>query len=162
MTKPKYRNLTKQELIPLEKEFIEFLVVSGVTADDWQKIKQNDPDHADELISLFSDVVFESIFLKTKYMEIRGKNFLYVYQCLADQLVLMALEAPENNQIDFSDAVTMSNIHTQSLNGFKIYTSSKKYSGVREIELFIMLESGGIITDDNLFKKLSLAMAANH
>lgn len=70
----KYRLLTIEELKELENEFVEFLVLVGITADDWVKIKCEKPDKADSMITLFSDVVFEKIMRKTQFPERRRSN----------------------------------------------------------------------------------------
>ncbi len=162
MKLPKYRKLTTEELLPLEKEFVEFLVVSGITADEWIKLKEQDLDRTDEIISLFSDVVFESILIKTKYLEVRGVGFVYVYQCLPEHLVLVALESENDTELDFSNPSLVQDLVNMPPKGLKIYTNSKKYAGSREVELFKILESGGVITNDKLFITLSLALAANN
>jgi len=60
---PKYRILSSEELELLEKEFIEFLVINGITADEWQKIKASEPEKTKKFIELFSDVVFEKLMI---------------------------------------------------------------------------------------------------
>ena len=52
---PKYRELTTLELKELEKEFIDYLIVNGITADDWVKIKEEQQEKAEDIITLFSD-----------------------------------------------------------------------------------------------------------
>ena len=47
----KYERLSKNELEELEKEFVDFLVVNGITAQDWVAIKENEPLNADEIIN---------------------------------------------------------------------------------------------------------------
>ena len=38
---PKYRLLTQDELNELEHEFINYLVLNGITAEDWEDIKKS-------------------------------------------------------------------------------------------------------------------------
>ena len=57
----KFRRLTNEELQELEKEFVQFLVSNTVTADDWEKIKEDNPERAEGLIEIFSDIVFEKV-----------------------------------------------------------------------------------------------------
>jgi len=42
-----------------------------------------------------------------------------------------------------------------------VYTTSKPYSKVRELELFDMLQAGCELTDDKMFKALCLVLAEN-
>ena len=49
----KYRRLTLEELKPLENEFIDFLVVNGVIADDWEQLLANDVEKSNQIIDAF-------------------------------------------------------------------------------------------------------------
>ena len=57
----KYRRLTLEELEPLENEFIDFLVVNGIIADDWRHLLAHDLEKSNQIIDAFSEVVFEGI-----------------------------------------------------------------------------------------------------
>ena len=50
----RYRKLSLEELKPLDKEFINFLVVNGVSAKDWTVIKTKNPKQADKILDAFS------------------------------------------------------------------------------------------------------------
>ncbi len=155
---PTYRLLTLQELKELEKEFIDFLVLNGIPAHDWQRIQKEDKTTVDEMIELFSDVVFESIMRKTQFLESRGTHHLHTFQCLSDHIVLVAMEAEPSEETDFTNPDFVSSAMLTPPNGVKIFTTSKAYSKRREIELFEMLEKGCVIADDRLFKTLCLAL----
>ena len=49
----KYHVIPVNELEKLEDDFIKFLVVNGITADDWIAIKENEPVNADKIINQF-------------------------------------------------------------------------------------------------------------
>lgn len=150
---PKYRNLTQEEFRTLEKEFIEFLVMNGIVADDWEKIKSEDPDKAKEIMTLFSDVIIEGSLRKIEYLEGRSKSKLHIYQCLSDKIVLVGMSS-ENDEIDFTDPESA--LDLGEIKGVKVYTTSKSYDGVREKEIFQMLSNGCLISDGALFKKLCM------
>ncbi len=154
---PKYRHLTKDELESLEKEFVEYLVVNGITADEWESMKSDRTEDAERIIALFSDVVFEGIMRKTKYIEYRSKQELKAFQCLADQIVMMALEGDELS--DFTDDSFVKKSMTSPPEGIKIFSARKAYNKQRELELFEMLQQGCQISDGNVFKALSLVYA---
>lgn len=54
----KYRLLTHEELIELEKEFIDFLILNSIVASDWMKIKNEEPEKATRFIHLFLVTLF--------------------------------------------------------------------------------------------------------
>ncbi len=55
----KYRSLSQEELKPLEEDFIKFLAANTVAAEDWDKIKKDDPKKAEGLVEIFSDIVWD-------------------------------------------------------------------------------------------------------
>ena len=154
----KYRKLTIEELQHLEKEFIDYLVLNGITADDWVKLKEEEKDKAERIIELFSDVVFENILRKAQYLEFRSAAEIYAYQCLADKIVMVGITAAPGSEIDFSDEEYLKKAVEQPDNSIKIFTTDKPYSKKREEELFDMLQAGCEISDGKLFKLLCLAL----
>ena len=65
---PKYRLLTKEELVQFDKEFIEYLVVNGITGEEWKQLKENE-GHTLSDYGIKKDntvtMVFRSVFVKT-------------------------------------------------------------------------------------------------
>ncbi len=155
---PEYRRLSTVELEELQKEFIEYLVLNGITAEDWEQMKLKDSIKTEKVIDLFSDVVFESILRKTAFLEFRDKTKLHIFQCLPEKLVVVSMEAPDSEDADFTDNTYISKAAHQPPASLKVYTTEKKYSRKRESELFEMLQTGCVITDDRLFKTLCLAL----
>lgn len=154
----KYRKLNLEELQSLEKEFIDFLVINGITADDWVKIKEEEKEKAERIIELFSDVVFEDILRKTQFLQFRGKKEIYAYQCLEDKIVLVGLTAEAESKIDFSKD-NLKDVINEQPDSIKIFTTEKLFSKNREEELFSMLQVGcEISSDGKLFKVLCMGL----
>ena len=80
----KYRLLTLDELQELEHEFINYLILNGIEAKEWEKLKTEDKPAAEKIVELFSDVVFEKIFRKVEYLEQRNSKEIRCFQCLQD------------------------------------------------------------------------------
>ena len=152
---PKYRALTTEELVELEKEFIEYLVVNGITADDWDKLRTDTPKKAEDILTLFSDVVFESIMRKVEFLEKRMPNELMIFQCLKDRMVLVGITSPST---DFTNQEFLEKAVEKPPQDAEVYTTEKAYQEARETELFQMIEGGCVITDGKIFKALSLAL----
>lgn len=129
---PKYRRLSIEEIQSLEKEFIDFLVVNGIPADDWQKIKTNNPEKAEGIIDSFSDVVFEKILRQNKYLVRHGKEEMATVSCLSDRFHMIAIRYQDENKNTVED----------------IYTSMKKYNSDRESEIWSLLENQGFELSD--------------
>lgn len=147
-----------KELQELEKEFVEYLVLNGIVADDWEKIKKEDLSKAKHIIELFSDVVFESIMRKVKFLELRTTHEVKVFQCLKDKLVLVGMSSGDDPAIDFTNTDFIKRAMDEPPQGLKVYTTEKLYDKDREIELFEMVQAGAVIVDGQLFKSLCLAL----
>ncbi len=155
----KYRRLSKEELNNLEKEFIDFLVINGIAADDWQSIKKDRVEDADAIIDQFSDVVFEGIMRKTHYLEFHAKHDVKTFHCQSDKIILMGLEAPEG--LDLTDKEQLSVATKNPPKGVKIYTTEKSYDKSRETEIYEMISKGCEISDGKLYKALTLIYYQN-
>lgn len=148
----KYRRLNQEELQYLEQEFVEFLVVNGIVASEWEVIKQQEPEKAESIIEQFSDVVFEGNLRKIKFIEHRSKHKILCFQCNENNITLFGLESDKD--------LSNSTINPQELlKGSKIYTQTKNYDTFREQELFKMLSEGCEISDGTFFKTLALVHA---
>jgi len=156
---PKYRLLTQDELNELEQEFINYLVVNGITAEDWEDIKKNKQERAEEVLALFSDVIFEGVMRKIKFLDNKSPQSLKSFQCLADKIVLVGLDV--SNPINLLDVKEFQQILDQSPSDVKVYNTEKKYSKTRELELFDMIDKGCEISDGILFKNLCLVLPNN-
>ena len=64
-----FPTLKDEELQALEKEFVAFLIVNGIEGDRWKLINETNPKEAQELVKLFSQVVWKKIIENTKYVK---------------------------------------------------------------------------------------------
>ncbi|MDX1650845.1 MAG: DUF6495 family protein [Brumimicrobium sp.] len=154
---PKYGQLTREELTALEKEFVEFLVINGVSADQWKQLKQNSPDKAEGVIEQFSDVVWEGVLRKIRFLEFRSKNEIKTFQCLQDKIVLMGLKI-NKTEVDLSSEIDYEALR-KNPPLTNVYSLEKKYEKNRETEIFEMIENGCFRSDGTLFKQIALAVA---
>lgn len=156
---PKYRWLSSLELEEMNKEFIEYLIINGISAEDWSEMKLVNVEKAEKTIELFSDVVFETIFRKVQYLDFRSKTELKSLQCLNTHMVLVGIHAGENENIDLSDPALFDS-YKKNPPKLKIYTSNISYKENRELELFHLTESGFSIADGKLFKAMCMGLKA--
>ncbi len=153
----KYRRLTDPELKELEKEFVNFLVANTITADDWLKIKEFDPEKAEVLIELFSDVVLDKVLKKVQFIEHRDERDLIVFHCGKDEIELFGLTVSEELAIDLTNEASVVSmlLNSEMLDGkVKSFRQTKPYIKSREVEIFEMIQSGCLITDDSIYNTL--------
>ena len=155
----KYRVLSIAELEEMEKEFIDYLVLNGIAANDWQKLKKSKPKNAEEIIELFSDVVFETIMRKTHYLEKRGEKEMRVLQCLNDKFVLVGINASKIDNADLTNPDYLRQAVHFPPSGLEVFTSEIKYEKLRELEIFEMTQQGYSISNGDLFKTICLVIS---
>ncbi|MDX1479941.1 MAG: DUF6495 family protein [Saprospiraceae bacterium] len=149
----RFQRLTDDELQALEKEFVDFLSVQGITASDWIRIKEEEPERADYCIEQFSDLVYGAVMMRIEYLELRTPHKLYSYHCAADKINVMGLES-DHPETDFTDAAFIERSITQPPADLRIFAGEKAYDGRREDEIFRMLSSGCTTADGVLFETL--------
>ncbi|MGQ0826815.1 MAG: DUF6495 family protein [Bacteroidota bacterium] len=147
----KYKRLTTEELQALEKEFILFLSSAQITAQDWEKMKKNEINKANELIDVFSDAVYDKVLSKIKFLEYRDEKTLNIFNCTEDKIVLVGLRVKENSALNLTAPDVFSQWNESKISEVNVIRTEKNYSKNREAEVFDLLQSGCLITDNRLF-----------
>jgi hypothetical protein len=150
----KYRTLTYEELESMQTEFIDFLVLNGITGEDWVKLKQNNPENAEGICDAFSDVVFTKILKNCRYIEHHTPKHLVAIFCDDKQMHLLGLEAPVESNIDFTDPKDFEQLKSIPVEGIQRIKTLKKYDKERELEIWEMLNNGFFISNQKLYMTL--------
>ncbi len=152
----KYKRLTDKELEVLKDKFVDFLVLNGITADDWVKLKDSDRQNASKMIDSFSDVMYEGWLRSIDYLEIVLPKEVMCFYCQPDQIVLVGLST-DTDGIDFTTMTDFSRVRDLG-NTIDVYTKTKGYTKPRELEIFGMMENGAKSSNKELFNVLCLAL----
>lgn len=131
----KYSRLPDSELFKLEQEFIDFLVVNGIVADDWEGLKHNEPATANNILDQFSDVVWEGVLRKARYLKKREDDMIYYFKCEEEHIHLIRVQKQGERILK--------------------QTATKAYSGSREEEIHNMIVSGCEITEGEAYEQLA-------
>ena len=98
----KYRRLSVEELEQLEPDFIRFLATNSIAGEDWVKMKANNPERSNELIDLFSDLIFERTLKKVEHLEFKTPNDIKLFHCMEDKIVMLGLFVEGHSNLDFT------------------------------------------------------------
>ncbi len=150
----KYRKLTKDELESMEKEFIDFLIINGITGEDWEKMKSADVEKAEKMTELFSDVVFEKILRDIQYIDHYSRTSVKTFKCDAEKITLIAMDTASPDA-DLSTPTGVERAKNDPPKDLEIYRTSKAYHPSREAEIYKMLEQGCQISKGSLFEALA-------
>ncbi|MDR9456139.1 MAG: DUF6495 family protein [Salegentibacter sp.] len=147
----KYARLTKEQFEEMHQEFINFLASQSITAEEWQDIKVNKPDVAEQELDVFSDLVWEAVLNKVEYLEHFSPNQIFLFQITAATINLIAIKI-ENEAIDLRTKEgynwLQGNLLDESVN---IYTSTKAISDDRNKDIFALIQQGANITKGELY-----------
>ena len=142
----KYRKLSKEELDELKTEFIQFLVANGLDADEWKRLTNEDLDAANEMVDLFSDVVFDKVLKGISFLKHISQRHIKYFYCTDKKLVLLSIKAHENSPLDFTNPVVLSKLadgQESFEKGEITYSSSEKeYQKERNTEVFDLMNQG--------------------
>ncbi|MFC0604293.1 DUF6495 family protein [Winogradskyella pulchriflava] len=148
----KYARLTKEQFEELHQEFINFLATQSITADEWEDIKKNKPEAAEQELDVFSDLVWYGVLSKVEYLEHISPNQIHLFKCKEKQMRLIALKI-ENKAIDFTTKEGFQWLRDNLLSdSIEFYNAKKDYSDDKHLDIFKMIQSGANITKGELFQ----------
>ncbi|WP_396138652.1 DUF6495 family protein [Flavobacterium sp.] len=150
----KYARLTKEQLEELHPEFITFLATQSIDKIEWDDIKKNRPNVAEQEIDIFSDMIWEKALANVSHIDHFSKNYIFLFKCYQNEVLSFVIKT-NNPQIDF---VSADGINWLSENLFsdevEITRGKKDLSENRNESLFEIIRQGGIISKGELFTKL--------
>lgn len=148
---PKYRRLSSEEFEALEKEFIDFLVLNGITAPDWQKLKDEEVEKAHQIMDSFSDVVLEGVLRKAQYVEMRSSKEVILLKTEETGFRVVALRSDDSSEMDFTKPDLMMELINSGKAKLSVGRNFTEYRNGREMDMFEILSNGGFITDERMF-----------
>lgn len=147
----KYARLTKEQFEELHQEFINFLASQSITADEWQEIKENKPEVAEEELEIFSDLVWEGVLNKVEYLEHFSKQQLFLFKIGAEAMQLIAIKI-QNEAINITTKEGYQWLRDNLMHEeVTIYTSEKAIVEDRNKDIFALIKQGANITKGELY-----------
>jgi hypothetical protein len=151
----KYKRLTIDELTALQPDFVNFLASMQITAPDWEKMKLNEGEKANELVDVFSDVVYDKVLSRISYLEYRDAKTLNIFYFGEDKIRLVGLRVKEGGKLDLTAPNVLDQWGENNNASVNVVRSERAYEKEKQLEIFELLQSGCLITDDKLFRLLS-------
>lgn len=154
----KYRILHNDELQHLEEELKQFLIVNGIHAEEWERINQEDPDLAIELVELFSDAVLQQVYEKLKYLELRSPNNLLVFYFGSKMAEVISITVKTGTTSDLSTPESIHRALSQETAQLLWTSSVRENLEHREKEIHQLLQSGAVASTEQFWKALKAAL----
>ncbi|MEO2064067.1 MAG: DUF6495 family protein [Christiangramia sp.] len=148
----KYSRLTKEQFDEMHQEFINFLATQSITAEEWQKIKTEKPEVAEQELDIFSDLIWEGVLNKVEYLEHISEKQLFLFHISEATINLIAIKV----EVEGIDITTQNgygwlqqNLMDDQVN---IYTSTKALTEDRNKDIFALIQQGANITKGELYR----------
>lgn len=150
----KYRRLTTEEFEQMHEEFSVFLATQGIDKDKWDELKSKEIEKAEEVMDIFSDVVFEKALEKCEYVErIHATEIMAVrFDEKEAFMILVKVNDPTIDLLsqDWKEVLPQ----LQEANKLEFFRGKKEYNTLREMEMFELMKQGAYMADDTLYKAL--------
>ena len=148
----KYDRLTKEQFEELHPEFINFLSTQSIDKQEWDKIKLETPEVAEQELDVFSDLIWEGVLTRTEYLEHFSKNYIFLFHCLdtyVQSIVLKSL-VPEINFLTKEGLQWLSdNMFTDTI---EMKVGKKEFTEERNSSIFQLIQQGSFLSDGQLNK----------
>ena len=149
----KYVRLTKEQLEELHPEFITFLATQSIDKKEWDDLKTNKPEIAEQEIDVFSDMIWDRAIANVNYIDHFASNYIFLFKCVSSTIYSYVINSKEES-VDFLTADGINwlgeNIFSDSI---EIQKGKKDISEDRNGALFSIIKQGGIISKGELFIK---------
>lgn len=153
----KYRRLTNEELNILEEDFVQFLVTNSVMATDWELLKMEEPEKANDLIDIFSDIVMEKALSRIEYLRKNDRTSIICIRFLGETIEIHGLIADEGANIDFTDNEAIKNAILSPPKGLKVISDQQNYVKSRNEDVFAFMQQGFQLDNGKFFHVLALS-----
>jgi hypothetical protein len=151
----KYKRLTKEQFEELHTEFSNFLATQSIDKKEWDLIKSEKPDVAEQELDVFSDLIWEGVLKNTSYLEHFSKNHIFLFHCqekFTQSIVLKSLD----RTVDFMNKDGLqwlrNNMFTDSV---EIHLGKKEYETERNQAIFNLIMQGAILSDGQLYLQIN-------
>lgn len=150
----KYARLTKEQLNELHVEFANFLASQQIDKSEWDQLKIDKPEIAEQEIDIFSDLVWEGVLKSAQYIEHFSKNHIFLFQFDEQNIDTIVLKTNDSS-VDFLQKEGLQwlsdHLFTDEVD---IRYGEKPFSADRNGELFEIIQQGGILSQGELYHQI--------
>jgi hypothetical protein len=156
----KYKRLTKEQFEALHQEFANFLASQSIDKKEWDEIKSNKPEVAEQELDVFSDLIWEGVLTNAQFLEHFSKNHIFLFHCQKEFIQSMVLKSLVS-EVDFMSKDGLQwltdNIFTDTV---EIHVGKKDYDKERNEAIFDLIAQGTILSDGQLYIQINSILQA--
>ena len=150
----KYTRLTKEQFEELHPEFINFLATQAIDKAEWDKLKTEKPEVAEQELDVFSDLIWEGVLTRAEFLEHFSKNHVFLFQCFDTYIESIVLKSMVH-EVDF---LTKEGLQWLSDNMFtdtiEMKVGRKEFTDGRNTSIFQLIQQGSFLSDGQLYQQI--------
>ncbi|MFH6957842.1 DUF6495 family protein [Flavobacterium aquidurense] len=151
----KYARLTKEQFDELHAEFANFLATQTIDKAEWDSLKINKPEVAEQELDVFSDLIWEGVLSRAEFLEHFSKNHIFLFKCFEKDVQSIVLKSLVS-EIDF---LTKEGLQWLSDNMFteniEMKVGKKVFTEDRNASIFELIQQGAFLSDGQLFTQIN-------
>ncbi|SFD81633.1 DUF6495 family protein [Flavobacterium phragmitis] len=151
----KYARLTKEQFDELHAEFASFLATQAIDRKEWEELKENKPEVAEQELDVFSDLIWEGVLSRAEYLEHFSKNHIFLFHCFDTYIQSIVLKSLSGE----TDFLTKEGLQWLSDNMFtdniEMKVGKKVFTDERNISIFELIKQGAFLSDGQLFNQIN-------
>ncbi|MFH7015283.1 DUF6495 family protein [Flavobacterium sp. FlaQc-47] len=151
----KYARLTKEQFDELHAEFANFLATQTIDKAEWDAIKINKPEVAEQELDVFSDLIWEGVLSRAEYLEHFSKNHIFLFKCFETDVQSIVLKSlvPETDFLTKDGLQWLSdNMFTENI---EMKVGKKVFTEDRNVSIFELIQQGAFLSDGQLFTQIN-------
>jgi hypothetical protein len=151
----KYTRLTKEQFEELNQEFSTFLATQAIDKAEWDKIKINTPEVAEQELDVFSDLIWEGVLTRAEYLEHFSKNHIFLFQSFDTHVQSIVLKSlvPEVDFLTKEGLQWLSdNMFTETI---EMKMGKKEFTEERNLSIFQLIQQGSFLSDGQLYQQIN-------
>lgn len=151
----KYTRLSKEQFESLSEEFARFLASQSITAEEWEKLKTENPKMVEDELDIFSDLIWEGTLNKVDYLENWSEQQVFLFKFNENEIHLIAVKI----SVPGVNLLTNEGIQWLEKNIGKdtveIFEAEKKYTLDTKLEKFNFIKEGAVISKGEFYSSLN-------
>lgn len=151
----KYKRLTKEQFEALHQEFANFLASQSIDKKEWDDIKINKPEVAEQELDVFSDLIWEGVLTSAQFLEHFSKNHIFLFHSQEKFMQSIVIKSLVSD-VDF---LTKEGLQWLSDNLFtdvvELHIGKKEYDEARNAAIFNLITEGAILSDGQLYIQIN-------
>ena len=142
----KYTRLTKEQFEELHREFINFLAAQTITVQEWDALKKDKPEVAEQELDVFSDLIWEGVLSKAEFLENISNHQLFLFKLEETSMRLIVVKVTDTS-IDLTTSEGYKWLQQNfTSDEVEFLQASKEYSEDKHKDIFELVQQGSVIT----------------